>query len=77
VTGAVVGVDFKDNGIDIGTLQDGTYSVYHANRGEHSLTATTDTASTQNFRLQAGATYYVQARVIPSQHFPAFFKRCF
>ena len=23
--GAVVGVDLKDNGIDIGTLQDGTY----------------------------------------------------
>lgn len=66
--GAVVGVDIKDNGIDIGTLQDGTYFVYHANAGQHSLTATTDTASTQNFRLQAGATYYIKAGVVPSQH---------
>src|SRR5215468_1648872 len=52
--GAVVGVDLKDNGIDIGTLQDGTYFVYHANSGVHALTATTDTATTQNFTLQAG-----------------------
>jgi hypothetical protein len=50
--GGVVGVDLKDNGIDIGTLQDGTYFVYHANPGVHALTATTDTASTQNFTLQ-------------------------
>jgi len=51
--GGVVGVDLKDNGIDIGTLQDGTYFVYHANPGVHALTASTDTASTQNFTLQA------------------------
>src|SRR5882724_3674291 len=63
--GAVVGVDIKDNGIDIGTLQDGTYFV---NPGQHALTATTDTASTRNFKLQAGATYYIKARVVPSQH---------
>ena len=66
--GAVVGVDLKDNGIDIGTLQDGTYFVYHANAGVHALTATTDTASTQNFNLQAGATYYIKAIVVPKQH---------
>jgi hypothetical protein len=65
--GAVVGVDLKDNGIDIGTLQDGTYFVYHVNPGVHSLTATTDTASTQNFRLQAGATYYIKAIVVRKQ----------
>jgi len=61
--GAVVGVDLKDNGIDIGTLQDGTYFVYHANSGVHALTATTDTAATQNFTLQAGVTYYIMAIV--------------
>ena len=65
--GAVVGVDLKDNGIDIGTLQDGTYFVYHVNPGVHSLTATTDTASTQNFKLQAGATYYIKAIVVRKQ----------
>lgn len=66
--GGAVGVDIKDNGIDIGTLQDGTYFIYHANPGLHSLTATTDSASTQTFQLQADATYYIQAGVIPSQH---------
>jgi hypothetical protein len=66
--GAAVGVDIKDNGIDIGTLQDGTYFVYHTNPGQHAVTATTDTTSTQNFRLQAGATYYMEADVVPHQH---------
>jgi uncharacterized protein DUF2846 len=66
--GAAVGVDIKDNGIDIGTLQDGTYFVYHANPGQHALTATTDTASTQNFTLQAGAIYYIEAGVVSRQH---------
>ncbi|MBV8213220.1 MAG: DUF2846 domain-containing protein [Verrucomicrobia bacterium] len=65
--GAVVGVDLKDNGIDIGTLQDGTYFVYHANPGVHALTSTTDTATTQNFTLQAGATYYIKAIVARKQ----------
>ncbi len=67
-SGAAVGVDIKDNGIDIGTLQDGTYFVYHTNPGQHALTATTDTASTQNFELQAAATYYLEAGVVPRQH---------
>jgi hypothetical protein len=66
--GGAVGVDITDNGIDIGNLQDGTYFVYHANPGQHSFTATTDTTSTQNLRLQSGATYYVQASVVPRQH---------
>jgi len=66
--GGAVGVDIKDNGIDIGTLQDGTYFIYHANPGQHVFTATTDTTSTQNLKLQAGATYYVNARVVSSQH---------
>ena len=66
--GAAVGVDIKDNGIDIGTLQDGAYFVYHTNPGQHALTATTDTASTQNFELQAGAIYYMEAGVVPHQH---------
>jgi hypothetical protein len=66
--GAAVGVDIKDNGLDIGTLQDGTYFVYHANPGQHVLAATTDTSSTQNLKFQAGATYYVKAGVVPSQH---------
>jgi len=66
--GAAVGVDIKDNGVDIGTLQDGTYFVYHANPGEHILAATTDTTSTQNLKFQAGATYYVKAGVFPSRH---------
>jgi hypothetical protein len=65
--GAAVGVDIKDNGIDIGTLQDGTYFVYHTNPGQHALTATTDTASTQNFKLQAGAIYYIGAAVVSRQ----------
>jgi hypothetical protein len=66
--GSAVGVDIKDNGIDIGTLQDGTYFVCHTNPGQHALTATTDTASTQNFELQPGAIYYMEAGVLPSQH---------
>jgi Protein of unknown function (DUF2846) len=66
--GGAVGVDLTDNGIDIGTLQDGTYFVYHANPGVHSFTATTDTAATQNFTLQPGASYYIKAKVVPSQH---------
>jgi len=65
--GGAVGVDIKDNGIDLGTLQDGTYFIYHANPGQHVFTATTDTASKQNIKLQAGATYYVQARVVRRQ----------
>jgi hypothetical protein len=66
--GAVVGVDIKDNGLDIGTLQDSTYFVYHANPGQHTLAATTDTTSTKNLTFQAGATYYVKAGVLPHQH---------
>jgi Protein of unknown function (DUF2846) len=66
--GAAVDVDIKDNDIDIGTLQDGTYFVYHANPGQHVLVATTDTSSTQNLKFQAGATYYIKAAVLPSQH---------
>jgi hypothetical protein len=66
--GAVVGIDLTDNGIDIGTLQDGTDFVYHASPGVRSFTATTDTAATQNFTLQAGATYYIKAKVVPRQH---------
>ena len=66
--GTAVGVDIKDNGIDIGTLQDGNYFVYHTNPGQHALTATTDTASTQNFKLEAGAIYYMEAGVVPQQY---------
>jgi len=66
--GAVVGVDIKDNGLDLGTLQDGTYFVYHANPGQHAFTVTTDTTATQNLNLQAGATYYIKAGVVSSQH---------
>jgi Protein of unknown function (DUF2846) len=66
--GSAVGVDIKDNGIDIGTLQNGTYFVYHTSPGQHALTATTDTASTQNFELQAGAIYYMEAGVVPREH---------
>jgi hypothetical protein len=62
--GAVVGVDLQDNGIDIGTLEDGTYFVYHANPGEHVLSATTETTTTKNLNLQPGATYYIKATVV-------------
>jgi hypothetical protein len=65
--GSTVGVDLKDNGIDIGTLQNGTYFVWHTNPGQHALTTTTDTAATQNFELQAGAIYYIEAGVVPNQ----------
>jgi hypothetical protein len=65
--GGAVGVDIKDNGIDIGTLEEGSYFVYHTNQGQHVLTATTDTASTQNFNLQAGAIYYMEAGVVSDQ----------
>ena len=66
--GAAVGVDIKDNGIDLGTLQDGTYFVYHAVPGQHAFTVTTDTTATQNVKLQGGATYYIKAGVVSSQH---------
>jgi Protein of unknown function (DUF2846) len=65
--GGAVGVDIKDNGIDVGTLQDGTYFIYHANPGQHVFTATTDTSSTQNLTMQGGATYYVKATVVSTQ----------
>jgi hypothetical protein len=67
-SGAAVGVDIKDNGVDLGTLQDGTYFVFHATPGQHAFTATTDTAATQNFTLQGGATYYIKAGVASRQH---------
>src|SRR5260221_6985812 len=66
--GAAVGVDIKDNGVDIGTLQNGTYFVYHTSPGQHALTARTDTPSTQNFELQAGASSYMEAGVGPREH---------
>jgi Protein of unknown function (DUF2846) len=66
--GAAVGVDIKDNGIDLGTLQDGTYFVYHTVPGQHAFTVTTDTAETKKLKLQAGATYYIKADVVSSQH---------
>ena len=66
--GGVVGIDIKDNGIDIGTLQNGTYFVYHANPGQHALAATADSTSTKNFKLQAGSIYYIKANVTYSQH---------
>jgi len=66
--GAVVGVDIKDNGIDLGALPDGTYFVYHATPGQHAFTVITDTTATQNVKLQAGATYYLKAGVVSSQH---------
>ena len=65
--GAVVGVDIKDNGIDLGALPDGTYFVYHATPGQHVFTVTTDTTATQNVKLQAGTTYYLKAGVVSSQ----------
>jgi Protein of unknown function (DUF2846) len=64
--GGAVGVDIKDNGVDLGTLQDGTYFVFHAIPGLHAFTVTTDTAATQNFTLQGGATYYIKADVASS-----------
>jgi len=66
--GAVVEADIKDNGIDLGALPDGTYFVYHAPPGQHTFTVTTDTTATQNVKLQGGATYYVKAGVVSSQH---------
>ena len=66
--GAVVGVEIKDNGIDLGALPDGTYFVYHATPGQHTFTVTTDTTANQNVKLQGGATYYVKAGVVSSQH---------
>jgi Protein of unknown function (DUF2846) len=65
--GGAVGIDIKDNGLEIGTLRDGTYFVYHAHPGDHLFIATTDTTSAQSLRLQPGATYYVEARVVRSQ----------
>jgi hypothetical protein len=59
--GSAVGVDIEDNGIDVGTLQDGTYFIWHTNPWQHALTATTNTAWTENFELRAGA-------IVPSQH---------
>ena len=32
-SGSAVGVDIKDNGIDVATLQDGTYFICHTNPG--------------------------------------------
>ena len=63
-----MGADIKDNGIDLGSLPDGTYFVYHATPGQHAFTVTTDTTATQNVKLQGGATYYVKAGVVSSQH---------
>ncbi len=66
--GGGVGVDIKDNGLDIGTLQAATYFVYHTNPGQHLVIAATDSTSNQNFTFQAGATYYIEATVVSRQN---------
>jgi len=59
--GGAVTFDIQDNGLDIGSLPDGTYFQYRANPGARVFTLTTESTAQQRLNLQAGATYYIKA----------------
>jgi hypothetical protein len=61
--GGAVPVDIEDNDIDVGTLPDGCFFVYHATPGVHTFTLTTDSTAQERLNLQAGDIYYVKAGV--------------
>ncbi|MBV9999187.1 MAG: DUF2846 domain-containing protein [Verrucomicrobia bacterium] len=60
---AAVSADVQDNAINLGTLSDGTYFVYHAKPGPHSFMLITDSVANQPLRVRAGLTYYLRARI--------------
>ena len=61
--GATISMDVQDNAIDLGTLSNGTYFLYHANPGVHTFTLTTNTTAFQTLKLQGGMTYYVRVSI--------------
>ena len=62
VAGAV-SADVQDNAINLGTLSNGTYFVYHARPGTHDFMLITDSVTSQSLRVRAGMTYYLRGRV--------------
>jgi hypothetical protein len=60
---ATVSADVQDNAINLGTLTNGTYFMYHARPGAHALMLVTDSVANQSLRLHAGRTYYLRGRV--------------
>lgn len=60
---AAVSADVQDNAINLGTLSNGTYFVYHAKPGSHSFMLITDSVANQSLRIRDGTTYYLRARI--------------
>jgi hypothetical protein len=68
---AAVSADVQDNAINLGTLSNGTYFVYHARPGTHPFMLITDSVASQSLRIRAGVTYYLRGRVNQAgPHYP-------
>jgi hypothetical protein len=60
---ATVSADVQDNAVNLGTLSNGTYFVYHAKPGTHTFMLITDSVANQRSRLRAGMTYYLRGQL--------------
>jgi hypothetical protein len=60
---AAVSADVQDNAVNLGTLSNGTYFVYHASPGTHSFVLVTDSVANQSLHLRPGMTYYLRGRI--------------
>jgi hypothetical protein len=60
---AAISADVQDNAVNLGTLSNGTYFVYHARPDTHAFMLVTDSIASQTLRLRAGMTYYLRGRV--------------
>jgi hypothetical protein len=61
---AAVSADVQDNAINLGTLSNGTYFVYHAKPGPHSFMLITDGIANQPLRFRGGVTDFPRGRVV-------------
>jgi hypothetical protein len=60
---AAISADLQDNAVNLGTLSNGTYFVYHARPGTHGFMLITDSVANQSLRVRAGMTYYLRGRI--------------
>ena len=60
---AAVSADVQDNAVNLGTLTNGAYFVYHAKPGAHTVMLITDSVTSKSLRLRAGMTYYLRGYV--------------